>query len=131
MRVSVQAVIIMSGSGLLLLSTVVLVRRRLLSVRYGLGWISVALLGFAGAPVLQVASEQVRSLGFTPTGFSLGILIAFLALICLQLSISLSGMNRAVQDMAEHAARTELRLRRLERETHQSADIESARDPRA
>lgn len=112
---SIEALIVMAGAVALMISTVVLVRRRLLSVRYGLGWLSVSILGFVGTPLLSLASGQVRHLGFTPTGFSLGVLIAFLGLICLQLSISLSGLHRAVQDLSEHAALVEQRLCAVER----------------
>jgi hypothetical protein len=112
--VSTQAVIVMAGAIALMVSTVFLVRRGLLSLRYGLGWLTVSVLGLVGTPLLSVAATQVRHLGFTPTGFSLGVLIAFLGLICLQLSISLSGLHRAVQDISEHAALVEQRLRELE-----------------
>ena len=82
---SLQVALIMLGSVLLLLSSVVLVRYRLLSVRYGLGWIVVSVMGFCLSPLLDVVGPAVRTLGFTRTGFSLGILVGFLALICLQL----------------------------------------------
>lgn len=111
---SIQAVIVMIGAGGLMVSTVVLVRRRLLSIRYGLGWLTVSIAGFVGAPLLSLAASRVHHLGFTATGFSLGVMIAFLGLICLQLSISLSGLHRAVQDLTEHAALIEQRLRELE-----------------
>ena len=109
-----QAAIVMAGAVSLMISTVLLVRRRLLSIRYGLGWLTVSVVGFVGTPLLGLASTQVRHLGFTPTGFSLGVLIAFLGLICLQLSISLSGLHRSIQDLSEHAALVEQRLRELE-----------------
>jgi len=112
---STEAVIVMTGAIALMVSTVLLVRRRMLSIRYGLGWLTVSLVGFIGTPLLSVASSQVRHLGFTPTGFSLGVLIAFIGLICLQLSISLSGLHRAIQDLSEHAALIEQRLGELER----------------
>ncbi|HEY1450048.1 MAG TPA: DUF2304 domain-containing protein [Solirubrobacteraceae bacterium] len=112
---SVQAVIVLLGALSLMGSTVLLVRRRMLSVRYGLGWLTVALLGVVAAPLLGVITRQARHLGFSATGFSLGVLIAFLGLICLQLSISLSGHHRAIQDLSEHAALVEQRLRELER----------------
>lgn len=112
---STEAVIVMTGAIALMVSTVLLVRRRMLSIRYGLGWLTVSLVGFIGTPLLSVASSQVRHLGFTPTGFSLGVLIAFIGLICLQLSISLSGLHRAIQDLSEHAALIEQRLHELER----------------
>jgi hypothetical protein len=112
--VSIQGIIIILGSAALLASSVVLVRLRLLSIRYGLGWIAVSLMGMAGAPVLDVLSGQVEDLGFTATGFSLGVVILFLGLVCLQLSISLSGVHHSVQDLTEHAALVEQRLRELE-----------------
>ncbi len=111
---SIQVVLIMAGAAALAISTVMLVRRRLLSIRYGMGWLAVSLVGVLGAPLLSLAATHITSTGFTATGFSLGIFIAFLGLVCLQLSISLSGLHTAVQDLAEHAALVEERLRVLE-----------------
>jgi hypothetical protein len=112
---SIEAGLAMGSAVALMISTVVLVRRRMLSLRYGLGWLGVSVLGFIGTPLLTLASGPVKHLGFTRTGFSLGVLIAFLGLICLQLSISLSGLHRAIQDLSEHAALVEQRLRAVER----------------
>lgn len=112
---STQAVIVMVGAVMLMTSTIILVRRRMLSIRYGLGWLTVSLIGIVGTPLLSLAASKVRHLGFTPTGFSLGVLVAFLGLVCLQLSISVSGLHRAIQDLSEHAALVEERLRELER----------------
>lgn len=114
---SIQAVIVMIGAACLMVSTVVLVRKRMLSIRYGLGWLTVSIVGLLGAPLLSVASSSVHHLGFTATGFSLGVLIAFLGLVCLQLSISLSGLHRAIQNLAEHAALIEQRVCELESTT--------------
>ena len=111
---SVQAVIVMLGAVALMVSTAILVRRRLLSLRYGLGWLTVSAAGVVGAPVLSLVASNVGALGFTATGFSLGVFIAFLGLICLQLSISLSGLHGAVQDLAEHAALLEQRVSEIE-----------------
>lgn len=110
----ISIVLIAAGAAALLVSTLVLVRLRLLSIRYGLGWLTVALLGLVGAPVLGLLVGPVKRAGLTPTGFSLGLFITFLGLICLQLSISLSGLHRATQDLAESSALIERRLRRLE-----------------
>jgi Na+/melibiose symporter-like transporter len=106
----------MVGAVALMISTIVLVRRRMLSIRYGFGWLAVSILGILAAPILSALATQVSHLGFTPTGFSLGILIVFLGLICLQLSISLSGLHHAIQDLAEHAALVEHRVGVLERD---------------
>jgi Uncharacterized conserved protein (DUF2304) len=123
---SIQVGIVMAGSVALMASSIILVRRRMLAIRYGLGWLTVSLVGFIGAPLLSLLASQVRHLGLTPTGFSLGILIAFLGLICLQLSISISGLHRAIQNLAEHAALVEERLRQVEASC--SRDETSVRD---
>lgn len=128
---STEAMIVMAGAVALMISTIVLVRRRLLSLRYGMGWLTVSLVGFAGTPLLSVVSSDVRHLGFTPTGFSLGVLIAFLALVCLQLSISLSGLHRAIQDLSEHAALVERRVRQLESSDVRHDVLERDAAPRA
>jgi hypothetical protein len=124
-----EGAIMMAGAAALMVSTVVLVRRRLLSIRYGFGWLTVSIIGFVGTPLLGVAAAHVQHLGVTPTGFSLGVLIAFLGLICLQLSISLSGLHRAVQDLSEHAALIEQRVRELEGEPALAREPEFGLDP--
>lgn len=111
---SSQELLIEFGALALLCSSVVLVRKRMLSLRYGLGWLTVAVAGLAGGPLLELGSREVKSLGFTETGFSLGVFIMFLGLLCLQLSISLSGLHHAVQDLSEHAALLDERVRQLE-----------------
>jgi hypothetical protein len=111
-----QLVLAVAGGLILLASTVRLVRRQYLSIRYGLGWMAVSLLAIVGAPLLVLFSGKVTALGFTPTGFSLGVLAAFLGLVCLQLSISLSGVQRALQDLSETAGLMEQRLKELERD---------------
>jgi hypothetical protein len=112
-----QTFIVMGGALLLILSTLRLVRLRLLSIRYGIGWLVVGVVGVLGSPVLPLVSGRLDSLGFTATGFSLGVFIAFLGLVCLQLSVSLSGLSRSIQDIAEHAAHVEARVRQLEGES--------------
>jgi Na+/melibiose symporter-like transporter len=124
--VSIQELLIELGAVVLLCSSVVLVRLRLLSIRYGLGWITVSLIGIAAGPVLVVLSGEVKRFGLTPTGFSLGVLIVFLGLLCLQLSISLSGLHRAIQDLSEHGALVEERLRRLEEARQDETEAEDA-----
>ena len=70
---SIQAVIIMVGALALMVSTVVLVRRRLLSIRYGLGWLAVSLGGLichhdAGSHYTSVAyTDRVDELGGLPS----------------------------------------------------------------
>lgn len=116
-----QLILSITGGLVLLVSTIRLVRRQLLSIRYGLGWLAVSLSAIVGAPLLVLFSGKVSALGFTPTGFSLGVLAVFLGLVCLQLSISLSGVQRALQDLSENAGLVEQRLRALERAQEREA----------
>jgi Na+/melibiose symporter-like transporter len=125
---SFQAALIMAGAAALGVSTTILVRRRLLSIRYGLGWLTVSLVGFVGAPLLSVFAPLVEGLGFTATGFSLGVFIVFLGLVCLQLSISLSGLHSAVQDLAEYAALVEARVGALETERDEARSEKRRRE---
>ncbi len=111
---TVQAWMIEAAALALLGSSILLVRLRLMSIRYGLGWIVVSLAGLILGPVLAATEGAVRRAGFTPTGFSLGVFIVFLVLLSLQLSISLSGLHRAIQDLTEHAALLEQRVAQLE-----------------
>jgi hypothetical protein len=126
---SIQAAIVMAGTVALFVSTVVLVRREMLSIRYGLGWLTVSAVGFLGTPFLSLAASKVRHLGFTPTGFSLGVLIGFIGLICLQLSISVSGLHRAIQNLTEYAAIVEKRLYELEHDSRHASKT-SGKGPR-
>lgn len=115
-----QAYIIEAAALVLLCCSVVLVRRQMLSIRYGLGWIAVAIAGIAIGPVLSVLSHAAHHIGFTPTGFSLGIIIFFLLMVSLQLSISLSGLHRQIQDLSEHGALLEQRIADLESNSNRS-----------
>jgi uncharacterized protein (TIGR03382 family) len=98
----------------LLVLAVALVRRRLLAVRYGLGWISVGVAIIVVAPFLAFVPSIARWLGFTPTGLLLGLSVVFLGLVCMQLSISISGLAAAIQNLSERSALVEQRVTRLE-----------------
>ncbi len=111
---STQAWLIEAAALWLLLSSILLVRRRMMSIRYGLGWIVVSLCGLVVGPALMLLEGAIKRAGFTPTGFSLGIFVAFLGLVGVQLSISVSGQHRAVQNLSEHAAMLERRVAELE-----------------
>ncbi len=113
---SIHALLIMLGGVMLLTSTVRLVRARLLTIRYGIGWSVASLLAIVGAPLLEMLADHVREYGMTPTGFSLGVFIVCLGLICVQLSISVSGMQRVAQNLGEYSALLERRVMALEQQ---------------
>ena len=102
------------GSTTLVVAVVWLTRRGFLSLRYGLGWIVVALFALIGSALLGLVGPVARLLHMTPTGLLLGVSAAFLLVVCLQLSISVSGLQHAVRDLSESNAFLEQRIQEAE-----------------
>jgi hypothetical protein len=96
-------------------------RRRLLSLRYALGWMAVSALLLVAALVLALVGGVSESLPFTPTGLLSAMGISFLLLITLQLSISLSGHQEAIRELSEANALLEERLTRVEHRARERA----------
>jgi hypothetical protein len=114
---AVQALIVGLGAIGMFLLVFALSRRRLLSLRYALGWMAVATLLLLLAIVTALTGGVGSSLPFTPTGLITALGLAFLLLIALQLSISLSGHQEAIRQLSEANALLEERLARVERRT--------------
>jgi hypothetical protein len=96
-------------------------RRRLLSLRYALGWMAVSALLLVAALMLALVGGVSESLPFTPTGLLSAMGISFLLLITLQLSISLSGHQEAIRELSEANALLEERLTRVEHRARERA----------
>jgi hypothetical protein len=113
--VGFQSLLVILG-GIGMFSVVLgLSRRQLLSLRYALGWMAVAVL-LGGAGIVLVAIGGIsKSLPITPTGLLAGVGLAFVLLITLQLSISLSGHQEAIRELSEANALLEERVARVER----------------
>jgi hypothetical protein len=97
-------------------------RRQLLSLRYALGWMGVSTLLVLAAAGLALAGGISTSLPLTPTGLLSAVGLAFVLLITLQLSISLSGLQEAIRELSEANALLEERLARVE-------EVERLREP--
>lgn len=101
---SLQVALVMGSAACLLAVTVMLVRKGLLTARYALGWSTLAVVAFFGGPILGLVSERIGLIGFTQTGFSLGVILLLLTAICVQLSISLSGLITSTRELSESIA---------------------------
>lgn len=78
-----------------------LARRQLLTLRYTLGWLAIALLGVLASVLTTVVQPVARLVGVTPPVlFAMATSLILLA-ISVQLSISLSGLQRQVRALAE------------------------------
>jgi hypothetical protein len=113
-NVALQSLLVALGGLGLLGGVFLLARRGLLSLRYALGWMAVSVLLLAAAAVLVLIGGISHSLPITPTGLLAGVGLAFLLVVCLQLSISLSGQQEAIRGLSEANALLGERLRRFE-----------------
>lgn len=118
--VAVQSAMVALGGIGLLATVFLLARRRRLSLRYALGWMAVSALLVLTSVVLVLIGGISNSLPVTPTGLLAGVGLAFLLVIALQLSISLSGQQEAIRELSEANALLGERLKRVEAELRSS-----------
>ncbi len=119
-----SALVALGGVGIFA-AVFALSRRQLLSLRYALGWMAVSILLVGAGLVLVAVGGISQSLPITPTGLLAGVGLAFVLLITLQLSVSLSGHQEAIRELSEANALLEERVARVER----AATEASARPP--
>jgi Uncharacterized conserved protein (DUF2304) len=121
-NVALQSLLVALGGLGLLVGVFLLTRRGLLSLRYALGWMGVSVLLLGAAVLLVLIGGISHSLPITPTGLLAGVGLAFLLVVCLQLSISLSGQQEAIRALSEANALLGERLRRFEEQTRSSEE---------
>ena len=113
-NLGVQAALVALGGIGMFLVVFELSRRGLLSLRYALGWMGVSVLLVGAGVLLVLIGGLSESLPFTPTGLLAAVGLAFVLLITLQLSISLSGQQEAIRQLSEANALLEERVSNLE-----------------
>jgi hypothetical protein len=83
---------------------IILARRQKLSFRYTAGWlVLLSLTAFSGV-LIPVTRPLAESLSTTPGVLVSGTAILILVVICIQLSVSISGLQKQVQKLAEEVA---------------------------
>jgi hypothetical protein len=104
---SVQVIQMLQIMGVSLCACVLvllLARKQLLSFRYAMGWILLSVSSFVGAlaiPFIEPISELLRIGPFVVVG---SVCLIVLLGICVQLSISISGMQRHISTLNEEIA---------------------------
>jgi hypothetical protein len=99
-------------------SVYILARRGFLSFRYTVGWLALCLFGITAGASVEIVQPLAEKLKVTPAALlSIGAIFLLLS-ICVQFSISISGMQEQIRRLAEEVADTKLRL-----EEHQSKDL--------
>ena len=92
-------------------------RSQKLSFRYTVGWMVLGALGVVAGIILPLAEPLSDRLSLSPAAF-LGVgAVILLVTLCVQLSISISGLQEQVRTLAEEAAYLKLELRELEEKT--------------
>src|SRR5687767_10786805 len=104
--------VIIAGGGVALASAIaVLARQGKLTLRYTLGWMTVAACILLLAVAAPLVSPVARLLGMTETGLLLALASGVLLLISVQLSVTASGLYARLRDVAEAYALLEQRVR--------------------
>jgi Glycosyl transferase family 2/Uncharacterized conserved protein (DUF2304) len=108
-----QALVLALGGAVLAGAIVVLVRKRLISTRYALGWLAIAVLVILGAAFTGAVSSVGDVAGMTPTAVFLAAATILLLTITIQLSISVSGLQSQLRDLTEANALLDERVRAM------------------
>ena len=97
----------MYGAGLSLvfiLAVYRLCRRQKLSFRYTTGWMALGFIGLTAGILIPLAGRVAEFLNVTPAAL-IGIgAVVLLLVLCVQLSISISGLQEQVRTLAEEAS---------------------------
>lgn len=84
--------------------------RGLLSMRYTLGWIIIGLSSILYVPIILTSRSIASWLNVQPVAVLLGFPLFILVFVCIQLSISVSGITEEVRVLAETIAMMENHL---------------------
>lgn len=127
----VQALLLAAAGAVVLSMTVGLTRRGALSLRFGVGWLSLSCVVMLGAAVgaLDLVRPAAKFLHLTPTGLVVGGVGAFLLVVSLQLSSALSHLERTSRRLLQETALLEQRVVQLEREARTASAVGAGVDP--
>lgn len=102
---TLQVIVAAMASATTAVIVIRLARRRLLSFRYTIGWLSLSALGVFAGIAIPLIEPIAQTLGITPAALlALGAGVLVLA-ISIQLSISISGLQERIRILTEELAR--------------------------
>lgn len=112
------------GSAALLLVVLEMVRRRRLMERYSLIWLSAALVLLFLAIFRGLLEDLARAIGVaSPPNALFLVAFAFITLVLLHFSVTISRLSDQTKVLAQKLAATEERLRRAERQNGSAAKV--------
>ena len=104
----VHALILASLSFVMIVFVVILAQRQKISFRYAVGWTVLCGFGLLGGIAVPVISPIAKALNLAPISIVVGLAIIVLLSICIQLTISISGLQSQVRLLAEEIALSNL-----------------------
>ena len=96
-----QELVIALGGIALALLVLFIARKHLLSLRYTVGWVVLGVVVTLSAVLSPFVEPLANAVGMTATGVLLALASRTLLLICIQLSISVSGLSSQLRELTE------------------------------
>jgi hypothetical protein len=116
---TVHSLLVSSLSLVLMIIVILLTRKQKISFRYAVGWLCLFMLGLLGALIVPLIGPIADSLNLAPISIMAATAVFVLLMICVQLSVSISGLQHQVRQLAERIA-----LNDLESKNQGGSDIE-------
>ena len=109
-----QSFVIVLAGIVMLFFVARLVHRRRLSFGFASGWVAVSVAVIASSLLTPLVNPVARQFEMTGTAVFLVVAVAFIVGVCIQLSISVSGLQDRIRDLAEANALLREELERRE-----------------
>lgn len=119
-----QELVIALGGIVLALLVLFIARKHLLSLRYTVGWVVLAVVVTLSALLSPFVEPLANAVGMTATGVLLALASGTLLLICIQLSISVSGLSSQLRELTEANALLGARVEEMAMEETSSEERE-------
>ena len=110
-----QALLIAAGGIALGAVVIALARRRLITLRYTLGWLGISVIALLFALLAPLVNPLAKVFNMTGTAVFLLAATAVLVAICIQLSITVSGLWERIRELADEHALLEAELEQVRR----------------
>lgn len=96
-----QSLLIAAAGAVIFIITAVLARRQMMSLRFTILWVFIAVSGMVGALLTPLVEPVSELFGMSPTGLLLAGASLILLTITMLLSVSVSGLQSELRDVAE------------------------------
>jgi hypothetical protein len=104
----IHSLIVGSLSLALMVGVFLLAQKQKISFRYAVGWIVLLCVGLLGGIVVPLAAPLADLLNLAPISIVVGSAVLALLAICVQLTVSISGLQSQVRQLAEKIALNDL-----------------------